>query len=91
MPFKKYRSIEAMGADRRDLWRDQLDAECLRRMDQLWRRSAQLADRKYPKGIFKFRSIEEMQAHREEMERENIERLRRERLQTAKVVQQGRR
>ena len=88
MPFKKYRSIEEMDDDKQDFWFEKLDADCIRRMDQLWRRSARLADRRFPRGLFKFRNLEEMQAHREAMERENIERLRRER--PRRIVQRGR-
>lgn len=76
MPLKKYRSLEEM---RDDLTRVPTGADLAARIDALWRRAWALAPRRYPKGVFKFRSIEEAQAHREQVTAENVARLRRER------------
>jgi hypothetical protein len=67
MPIKKYRSIEEMDADRRDFWCAKPDAEWWRRIDRLWRQSEQLNPRRHEPGIFKFRSVEELNAHHEAM------------------------
>lgn len=76
MPFKKFRSIEEMDeATRRELWCDRPDAACFRRIAQLWERSARLSPRKFPKGVVKYRSLEEAQADRERWATENIRRL----------------
>lgn len=76
MPVKKYHSLEAM---RDDLTRHPAETRLADRIDALWRRAWALAPRKYPRGVFKFRSIEEAQAHREKVTKENVDRLRRER------------
>ncbi len=76
MPVKKYRSLDEM---RDDLTRRPADASLADRIDALWRRAWALAPRQYPQGVFKFRSIEEAQAHREQVTAENVARLRRER------------
>lgn len=79
MPFKKYRSVEEMDADRQDFWCDRPDATWWRRVDQLWRTSALLGRRTYPQGLFKFRSIEELNAHHEGMLKDHVQKLRAER------------
>lgn len=70
MPVQKFRSIEAMKAapvlDR--------GVPLEVRMANLFARSAKLAppiDR--PRGVFKFRSIEGMQAQRQQWERQRVE------------------
>lgn len=70
MPVQKFRSIEAMKAapvpDRG------IPLEV--RMANLFARSAILAPPvERPKGVFKFRSIEGMQAQREQWERQRVE------------------
>ena len=76
MPIQKFRSIEDMPPVPRC---KTLDEECLRRIAGLWEWSTAFGARIYPRGVFKFRSIEEAQAARERVTRENIDRLRRER------------
>lgn len=76
MPVQKFRSVEEMppvdGCE-------SLDEECLRRIAKLWARSSAFSPRIYPRGVFKFRSLEEAQQARERVTQENIDRLRRER------------
>ncbi len=79
MPFKKFRSVEEMDEARRDLWCDQPDEACFKRIAQLWERSARLSPRKFPKGVVKYRNIEEAQADRERWISKNIRRLQEER------------
>jgi len=76
MPVQKFRSVEEMPAVP---WCESLDEECLRRIAKLWSRFSLLSPRVYPRGVFKFRSIEEAQEARERVTQENIDRLRRER------------
>ena len=80
MPFKKFRSVEEMDDARRDLWCDQPDQTCFKRIAELWERSARLCPRKFPKGVVKYRTIEAAQADRERWINKNIGRLREERL-----------
>jgi len=60
-------------------WCETLDEACLRRIAKLWSRSFAFSPRVYPRGVFKFRSIEEAQEARERVTQENIDRIRRER------------
>jgi len=49
----------------------------------LWDRSARLSPRKLPKGVVKYRSIEEADADRERLITEHVRRLREERARDA--------
>jgi len=60
-------------------WCDPRDKNFSRRVAALWARSSAFSPRVYPRGVFKFRSIEEAQAARERVTQENIDRIRRER------------
>ena len=65
MPVEKFRSLEEM---RRALWRMPSGSreELVRRIDRLWRRASALApSRNRPRGVFRFRDIEEAQSARE--------------------------
>lgn len=75
MPIKKYRTIEEMNADDKMLWCDKPDDAYWRRLDNLWKRTKAIDPRKYPKGIFKFRTIEEMNEHREALLTEHVRAL----------------
>jgi hypothetical protein len=75
MPVEKYRSVAEMPPPPACA---QVDDACLDRIRKLWARSAMLAPRIYPRGVFKFRNLEEAQAARLEVERQNVERLARE-------------
>jgi hypothetical protein len=76
MPVQKFRSIEDMPPVP---WCETLDEKCLRRIASLWSRFSLLSPRIYPRGVFKFRTLEEAQEARERVTQENIDRLRRER------------
>ncbi len=78
MPVRKFRSIEEMDAASRDLWSDRLDEAYLERLRRLWRRSAHLSPRIFPKGVIKYRSLEEAQADRDRWLAEHIAHLRQE-------------
>ncbi len=65
MPVFKYKSFEE--ADRA-LWNFHPDAEYYKQVAALWRFANKLSPIKYPQGVFKFRSIEEANKHRDEFE-----------------------
>ncbi len=91
MPVEKFRSVEEMDAARGDLWCDQPDAACFRRIARLWERSARISPRQFPKGVIKYRTLEEAQADRERWQTEHVRRVRQERLEegTIRIVQYG--
>lgn len=72
MPIRKFRDLDEM---RRSLWCKELDQDCIRRIAALWARSSEMSPRVYPSGVFKFRNLEEAQAARERVTKENIERV----------------
>jgi len=76
MPFQKFRSVEDMPPVPPC---ETVDADCLRRIAALWARASAWSGMVYPRGVFKFRTIEEAQAARERVTQENVDRLRRER------------
>lgn len=76
MPFQKFRSVEDMPPVPPC---ETVDEDCLRRIRSLWARTSAWSGMVYPRGVFKFRSIEEAQAARERVTQENVDRLRRER------------
>ena len=85
MPVQKFRNLDDM---RRALWREGMDSPVevfLERAAALWARTAKISPRVYPRGVFKFRSLEEAQAARERVTAENVERLQLERRHTLAV------
>jgi hypothetical protein len=76
MPIKKYRSVADMP---RVLPCEPLSEECLARISRLWARASAMSPRIYPRGVFKFRSLEEAQAARERVTEENVRRMEEER------------
>lgn len=77
MPIQKFRSVADMPRPLGEEIRD--NAELRRRIAALWARSARISPRVYPRGVFKFRSLEEAHQAREQVTTENVARLRRER------------
>ena len=62
---------------RRAQWLSPDDPRVFRVMRELWKLTWELAGRFVPpRGVFKFRSIEEANAHRDACERERIQRIR---------------
>lgn len=72
MPIQKFRDLDEM---RRALWCETLDEGCIRRIASLWARSSEMRPRTYPRGVFKFGSLEEAQAAREAVTQENVRRI----------------
>lgn len=81
MPVYKYKTFEE--ADKA-LWNFYPDAAYYRQVAALWRFANQLSPIKYPSGIFKFRSIEEANRHRDEFELAHAKRVQ------AKLISAGR-
>lgn len=60
--IKKFKTFEEA---RRDLWVMNPDEAYYKRVFEFYELAGSLIKRKYPKGIFKFRTFEEAQKHRE--------------------------
>ncbi len=73
MPLQRFRSHEEA---RRALWMDATDPALPGRIRRLWERSRRLAPLEIPRGLRKFRSIEEANAEREAWVRRRVERIR---------------
>lgn len=84
MPVKKYRSLEEM--NREPQWLPTGDAAILQRIRHLWRLSELLlkpVGTCLPRGVRKYRSIEDANADRSRWEQDRVERLRAERKRLA--------
>lgn len=76
MPVKKFRSVAEMP---RVLPCEPLSEELIGRIARLWSRASAMSPRVYPRGVFKFRSLEEAQAARDQVTESNVRRLEQER------------
>lgn len=59
MPVRKFRSVEDMN---QPVWRTPGDPALYRAIERLWAMGSRLRPRRFPPGVRKFRSIEEMDA-----------------------------
>jgi len=82
MPIQKFRNLDAM---RKALWQSSSGEDLPRRIRRLWARSVAISPRVYPRGVFKYRSLEEAQRAREQMVTDNVQRLLQERLAAEKI------
>jgi hypothetical protein len=73
MPVYKYKTFEQ--ADKA-LWNFNPDEEYYKQVAELWRFANKLSPITYPKGIFKFRSIEEANKQRQEWELAHAKKMR---------------
>lgn len=73
MPIYKYKTFEEA---EEALWNLQPDKAYFKRVAELWDFADKLSPIKYPRGIFKFRSIEEANTHRETIELEYAQKRR---------------
>ena len=78
MPVYKYRSVEEMEDDRRK-WHEPGTPELWRAIRTTWAWARRMAPRRYPPGVYKHRTIEDMNRQTEQWERDNIRRLREQR------------
>jgi hypothetical protein len=65
MPVQKFKTFEEA---EKALWNFKPDDTYLARVAELWDFANKLNPISYPKGIFKFKTIEEANQHREEVE-----------------------
>ena len=65
MPVQKFKTFEEA---EKALWNFKPDDAYLARIAELWDFATKLNPISYPKGIFKFKTIEEANKHREEVE-----------------------
>jgi hypothetical protein len=77
MPVRRFRTFDEA---RRDLWLEPGDPKLLARIRSLWKFSARLAPCTMPRGIHKFRTIEEANQDRDFWTRRRIHSLRAARL-----------
>jgi len=62
MPVRKFRSVEEMNGP---TWRQPGDPELYRTIKRLWDLGRQVNPRRFPPGVHRYRSIQEMQAQSE--------------------------
>ena len=79
MAVTKYRNVEEMNADHSHEWFTPGDPEIVRRLRYLWETSearVMPVGLCIPRGVRKYRSVEEADADRNRWEQERIDRLR---------------
>ncbi|MBM3464000.1 MAG: hypothetical protein FJX76_18045 [Armatimonadetes bacterium] len=70
MPVRKFRDLDEM---RRTQWMDPHDPLLPRRIAALWAFSEKImGEVPVPRGVYKFRSIEELNAHRQEWDKKRM-------------------
>jgi len=65
VPVKKFETFEDA---KKALWHFHPDKGYLEELASLWRFADKLSSIKYPKGVFKFKTIEEANKHRRDFE-----------------------
>lgn len=70
MPVKKFRSVEEMDDD---IWREPGSPELFRAIREVWEFAERTIQPRFPPGVHKHRSWEEMEAQRERWEAANFE------------------
>ena len=78
MPVRKFRSIEEMKRDH-PIWRRPGDPLLYRAMALVWEVARRTNPRRFPPGVYKYRSIQEMDRAQEQLLAEHIAALRRQR------------
>jgi hypothetical protein len=66
MPIRKYRSIEEMPDE---TWREPGDPMLYRAIREVWDFGRRTSQRRFPAGVFRFRSIGDMDAVQRECDR----------------------
>jgi len=79
MPVRKYKSTEEA---RRALWVDRSDPDLGKRLRRLWATSAHLARPEIPRGLRRFRSIEEADRERQSWIQRRVDSIRARRART---------
>jgi hypothetical protein len=70
MPVRRFRSVEEMNQPR---WRQPGDPELYAAIAALWRLGARTGQRRFPPGVHKHRSIEELNATTERWAQANFD------------------
>jgi hypothetical protein len=78
MPVRKFRNIEEMNEAASDRWLDGNDPRLPERIAGHWSAWRGILPVVRPRGVFKFRTIEEMNAFKEKWENARIARIREE-------------
>ena len=78
MPVRKFRSIEEMKRDH-PIWRRPGDPVLYRAIALVWEVARRTNPRRFPPGVYKYRSIQEMDRAQEQLLAEHIAELRRQR------------
>ena len=78
MPIRKFRSIEEMKRDH-PIWRRPGDPVLYRAIALVWEVARRTNPRRFPPGVYKYRSIQEMDRAQEQLLAEHIAALRRQR------------
>lgn len=73
MPVYRYRSVEEMPGE---TWRSPGDPALYRALARLWATSRRLRPRRFPPGVTRHRTIEDMNAQRDQWDRAFIASLR---------------
>ena len=76
MPVRKFRSVQEMN---QPVWRQPGDPMLYRAIAGVWELARRTNPRRFPPGVHKYRSIEEMTRARDEWEAEHVEALARQR------------
>lgn len=79
MPVQKFKTFEDA---EQALWNFKPDEEFLKRIAELWEFANELNPIEYPRGIFKFKTIEEANQHREQIELEHAKKVLKERMKS---------
>jgi len=78
MPVRKFRSIEEMKQDH-PIWRRPGDPVLYRAIALVWEVARRTNPRRFPPGVYKYRSIQEMDRAQAQLLAEHIAALRRQR------------
>ena len=81
MPVQKFKTFEEA---EEALWNFNPDAQYYKQVAELWEFANKLSPIEYPRGIFKFKTIEEANKHREQIELEHARKVMNERLKSKK-------
>ena len=71
MPVRKFRSVQAMN---QPVWRTPGDPALFRAIEGLWTAGMRTQGRRFPPGVHKYRSVEELDAQVQRWQQEHIER-----------------
>jgi hypothetical protein len=83
MTVRKFRSLEEMKEER---WREPGDPELYRAIRAIWEFGSRTGIHRFPPGVYKYRSFEDMQRQTESWQKANFEAIQEARRQTSNDV-----